>query len=255
MQTYEEFINEILEKRGRFNCGNEYHERHHITPKCCGGSDDKNNLIDLFAREHFIAHKLLALENPDNDKLIYAWHMMAIVKDKNQERYELSPEEYEEVKIAFSKALSEARSGEKHPQYGTHRSEEQKKKQSEIMRGRYSGEKNYFYGLHMCGDQNPMFGKCHTEESKNKNRESNKANWTDDKRKAFGDARKGGNNPNSRMIYQYSKNGDFIRAWDSISEASRILHIDGSGISACARGKYKTAGGYVWKYIIDCLSN
>ena len=35
--TYEEFIRNILNIRGRFNCGEEYHERHHIIPKCCEG--------------------------------------------------------------------------------------------------------------------------------------------------------------------------------------------------------------------------
>ena len=29
-----------------------------------GGTNDKNNLIDLYAHEHFIAHKILAQENP-----------------------------------------------------------------------------------------------------------------------------------------------------------------------------------------------
>lgn len=58
--NYIEFINSILNTRGRFNCGDEYHERHHIVPKCKNGTNDDNNLIDLFAREHFIAHKLLA---------------------------------------------------------------------------------------------------------------------------------------------------------------------------------------------------
>ena len=67
--TYNDFINRILESRGRFGCGEEYHERHHILPKCLGGSNDKEKLIDLFAREHFIAHKLLFKENPDNRSL------------------------------------------------------------------------------------------------------------------------------------------------------------------------------------------
>ena len=58
--TYIEFINDILNTRGRFACGDEYHERHHITPKCMGGTNDNENLIDLFAREHYIAHLLLA---------------------------------------------------------------------------------------------------------------------------------------------------------------------------------------------------
>ena len=51
MITYEEFIQNILDTRGRFNCGDEYHERHHIVPKCLGGSDEKNNLIDLYATQ------------------------------------------------------------------------------------------------------------------------------------------------------------------------------------------------------------
>ena len=63
METYQDFINNILETRGRFNCGDEYHEKHHIIPKCMDGTDDEDKLIDLYAKEHFIAHKLLALEN------------------------------------------------------------------------------------------------------------------------------------------------------------------------------------------------
>lgn len=30
--TYKQFIDNILRTRGRFNCGEEYHERHHILP-------------------------------------------------------------------------------------------------------------------------------------------------------------------------------------------------------------------------------
>ena len=80
METYQDFINNILETRGRFNCGDEYHEKHHIIPKCMDGTDDEDNLIDLYAKEHFIAHKLLALENKENDKLQYAWWCMCSFK-------------------------------------------------------------------------------------------------------------------------------------------------------------------------------
>lgn len=31
--TYKQFIDNILQTRGRFNCGEEYHKRHHILPK------------------------------------------------------------------------------------------------------------------------------------------------------------------------------------------------------------------------------
>lgn len=36
-----------------------YKETHHILPRCMGGTDDKENLVDLTGREHFIAHWLL----------------------------------------------------------------------------------------------------------------------------------------------------------------------------------------------------
>lgn len=84
--TYEEFINNILETRGRNECGDEYYETHHIIPKCMGGSNDKENLIDLFAREHFEAHRLLALENPENEKIIYAWWAMCTLPGSSKKK-------------------------------------------------------------------------------------------------------------------------------------------------------------------------
>lgn len=128
--TYDEFINNILETRGRFACGDEYHERHHIVPRCMGGADDEENLIDLFAREHFVVHKMLAEENPDNHKLIYAYTCMAFVKRDGVDRYELSPDEYEEAKIILSKVRSE----DNKKRFA---SEEERKRQSDIQKKRF----------------------------------------------------------------------------------------------------------------------
>ena len=98
--TYNDFINDILVSRGRFGIPKgEYKERHHIIPRCTGGLDEEDNLIDLTAKEHFIAHMLLAKENITNESLVYAWHMMCTCGKGTNERYEVSPEEYEEAKI------------------------------------------------------------------------------------------------------------------------------------------------------------
>jgi hypothetical protein len=35
-----------------------YTEQHHIIPKCLGGTDDADNLVNLSAREHFVCHWL-----------------------------------------------------------------------------------------------------------------------------------------------------------------------------------------------------
>lgn len=104
--TYQEFIDNILQIRGRFNCGEEYHERHHIIPKCIGGTNDKDNLIDLYGREHYIAHQLLAKENPKTRELQFAlWMMSRYTKVQGIERYIPTPEEYEIAKIAFAESM------------------------------------------------------------------------------------------------------------------------------------------------------
>jgi hypothetical protein len=36
-----------------------YTEKHHILPKCLGGSNNEDNLVRLTAKEHFIVHMLL----------------------------------------------------------------------------------------------------------------------------------------------------------------------------------------------------
>ena len=60
MICYNDFIKNIIDSRGRFGVpSGVYKERHHIIPKCMGGSDDEDNLIDFNAREHYNAHKIL----------------------------------------------------------------------------------------------------------------------------------------------------------------------------------------------------
>lgn len=49
-------------------------------------------------------------------------------------------------------------------------------------------------------------------------------------------------------ILQFSKTDEFIKKWDSVSEASRVLGINQGDISSCLKGKYKSAGNYVWIY-------
>lgn len=141
--TYNEYIQNILNSRGRFACGKEYHERHHIVPKSVGGCDDENNLIDLYAREHYEVHKLLYEENPDNEKLAFAWWMMSTKSNKTDGRYELTADEYELAKIALSSAQSKAKkeqfiNKENHPMFGKTQSEESRIKMSRAKKGKPS---------------------------------------------------------------------------------------------------------------------
>lgn len=60
------------------------------------------------------------------------------------------------------------------------------------------------------------------------------------------------NNTHYRKVAQYTKDGEYIKTWDSIIEVEKALGIDRSSISAICLGtnpNRHTAGGYKWKHI------
>lgn len=233
--TYDEFIKNILTTRGRFNCKNKYYERHHIVPKSIGGSDDDDNLIDLYAREHFEAHKLLALENPENDSLVYAWWMMAHVGDREvtECEYEFAKEHFvamlkgqtktEDVKDKISKGLIRAYENKPGTRLGVRLDDETKKRISIAMKGRWAGEKN------------PFFGKRHTQETKKKISES----------------RSGKNNKKPEPIVQFDLNWNFIQLWPYQTQAAKTIGVSPKRLYQVCSNKGKTAGGFQWKYLYD----
>jgi hypothetical protein len=54
-----------------------YCERHHIIPKCLGGSNFCLNIVKLTAEEHYLAHQLLVRLYPKNKKVIHSAILMA----------------------------------------------------------------------------------------------------------------------------------------------------------------------------------
>lgn len=84
-----------------------YKERHHIIPRCMGGGNEKINLADLTAREHFIIHKLLCEIYPDNKKLGFGLWMLTKANGPGQQRnYKISSREYERIKLIYSNSLT-----------------------------------------------------------------------------------------------------------------------------------------------------
>ena len=54
-----------------------YTEKHHIIPRSEGGADTDENLVELTAREHFLAHYLLAKAFPEDTGVNYAFLCMS----------------------------------------------------------------------------------------------------------------------------------------------------------------------------------
>jgi hypothetical protein len=51
-----------------------------------------------------------------------------------------------------------------------------------------------------------------------------------------------------KPIIQFTKEGVFVKEWNSIKEAGQTLSISGGDLSNCLHGKFKQMGGFKWKY-------
>lgn len=60
--------------------------------------------------------------------------------------------------------------------------------------------------------------------------------------------KKGKEHHRSITVLQYDINGNFIKEWECIRQVEKELGICHQNISKCCKGKYKTCGGYIWKY-------
>lgn len=86
-----------------------YVEKHHIIPRSEGGSNESSNLVELYPREHFIAHWLLYRENPTVARS-FAFNMMSCDR---RGTYKPSSRAYAEGVEAAARANTENFTGRK----------------------------------------------------------------------------------------------------------------------------------------------
>lgn len=146
--------------------GETYYENHHIIPRCLNGNNNKENLVLLTAKEHFVCHKLLTFIYPDNRAINYSLFCMALMNSKNHKRITLSVREYTYIKNMHSINIS----GEGNGMYGKtvedvwleKYGEEELKNRKKIRRIKISKRTS--------GSNNPNYGKTTSEEIKEKQR-------------------------------------------------------------------------------------
>ena len=144
-----------------------YSEKHHILPKAFGGSDDATNLIELTARQHFVAHWILSRAH--GGKMANAFWLMVHATKKNS-RYD---------GFVLSRVYEEARKMHSESQKGRVVSEETKLLVSQFHTGRKRSEETckrisdgskgkQFSETHRENLKLAQIGKKQSEETKNK---------------------------------------------------------------------------------------
>lgn len=106
-----------------------YYEKHHIKPKCFGGGNDKNNLVLLTAKEHFIAHLLLVEMHEGKEKAKMSFALFQMCRKNKVHGRLISAKQFEAAKLIMSKNCS----GENGGFFGKTHSEEYKAKLKERM--------------------------------------------------------------------------------------------------------------------------
>lgn len=147
---------------------------------------------------------------------------------------------------------------------GKKSSSETRQKISDALKGRHNphaGEPLSEY--HRQRISEGLKGRIVTEETRQKIREGNTGKkMSADSRKKMSDSHKGlkpspetvakwkaSNQSIMTPVEQLDKTtGETIARFDSTMDAHRSTGVCSSSISACCKGKRKTAGGYIWRY-------
>jgi hypothetical protein len=230
---YQRIYNQIIE-RAKSRQLSEYIEKHHIIPKCMGGSNKKENIVELTAREHFIVHWLLSRIYPDHILINRAFWLMANGTSPSKKRYKPSSRTYQEAREKTQMWLQ------------TPKSEETKNK----IKNHPTRKNNISLGIKKYYEENQQTKRkpC-TEERRNKISKSKQGqNHTEETKNKIGKNQPKEKPSKRRSVLQHDKKGNLIKEWESIAQATKTLHYSDGIISMACSGKIKSAGGFIWKY-------
>ncbi len=218
----------------RWNCGSGYYKNQymHAAIKKYGWKNVKHQIwfIGLSKKEaERIERKMIALFKSNNRD--YGYNITS--------GGECIGKHSEESKAKMREKLKGRPSCRK----GKHLTEETKRKISEAHKGMrynigvpFTEERKRHLREHHAdyrGEKNPAYGR----------------KWTPEEiaiRQSHRVYKTGGDHPGAKKICQYTKDGQLVRIWGSISEAAK--EYTRVCIKNCLRGKQKQHKGYIWKY-------
>jgi hypothetical protein len=174
-KIYDDIISKVKAEDRKKIKGGVYYEAHHIIPKCMGGEGhsqkiDHPNIVLLTAKEHYMAHRLLVLIYPSNNKLRFAMRMMINVAS-GKIKYMPSSRIYSRLREDYNKIPF---------------SDETKKKMSKSQTGKIQSKETIQKRV------NANIGRKNSEETKQKMSQSRKGIlFSDETKKKMSDSKKG----------------------------------------------------------------
>jgi hypothetical protein len=253
-KIYDQLI-EIAIKKNRVKSKSKLYEGHHIIPKSVGGTNNKNNIVLLTPKEHYLCHKLLVeiyRGTPYESKMYFAMWCMVNGMGK-QKRHATTAKTYEKLRIEMFEVFK-------------NNGPDNRKKICQ-----FSLEGEYIETFDSVKDAAKQLNiSCSGIEScaRGETKSSGGFNWKYiNSEKMINQVihlksgTKVGSTPwnkgkvfdyfcgkHTKKILQYSLDGFLIKEWGCVSEASKELKINRGSIENCARGKSKSSGGFNWKY-------
>jgi len=152
--NHQKIYDAIIQKakfENRIKGKGKYYEKHHIFPKCLNGNNDKENLVLLTAREHYICHKLLTYIYKGSRSIVCAFHRMTYGKTnkcaKTSRDYAYTTELHRNTPVS-KETIEKCKKIKKG------------RKDSEETIQRKRGHIPWNKGIHSrTGEKNPMYGK------------------------------------------------------------------------------------------------
>lgn len=167
-EWFKKVYNNLINKakfRAKEEIFDEYTERHHIIPKCLGGSDDESNIVVLLYREHVIAHMLLARIYSDNESILFAASLLMAVETRKIGNKIIKTKSFANTKLAdeYKKKAVKLR-GNKHVTEVTR--ERMRNSRKRVLSEMTKEDRCRIYGK--SGKEHRNFGKHLSEETKKK---------------------------------------------------------------------------------------
>lgn len=172
---YLKIYNSIIE-RARFREIIGYKEKHHIIPRCMGGTDSNENMVDLTPKEHFLCHLLLCEIYPNHEGLKYAAFSMCKWSGGTVRRKRISGITYDRLKKEAAKITSERMKGNSIWKNKKHSDESIEKIKNQRKLQKTSDETRKKMSDSRKGKKSGRFGKTNTEDHNRKVSESLKKN-------------------------------------------------------------------------------